>query len=375
MLRAEVSPAFPEPPGRRTMTADEKFMRRAIVLARRGAGRTSPNPMVGAVLVADGVVIAEGWHHQVGEPHAEPLALQLAGNRAKRATLYVNLEPCVHYGRTPPCTDAVIQAGLARVVIGAADPDPRVAGKGIEALRKAGIEVNIGAAAGLCEELNSGYIVHRTAGRPEVILKSAISLDGKVAAADGSSRWVTSERARAEGHRLRTRCDAICVGIGTILADDPQLTTRSVKGPNPLRIVMDTNARTPLGANVLNEDAPTVIFTAKPAPHLQKAGAEVIQVAAAESGVSVREVLACLAQRGVLSVLLEGGPTLASSFLAEDLIDRFVFFIAPKLLGGPSGMLSSWHADSIGEARHLEIGSVRRMGSDLMVTAKRGVEV
>lgn len=325
--------------------------------------------MVGAVIVRGGEVVGEGWHRKVGAPHAEAEALAAAGDRAAGSEVFVTLEPCVHHGRTPPCTDALIGAGVARVVVGMQDPDPKVSGKGMAALREAGIEVAL-AEGDPCRELYAEYVVHRTSGRPHVTLKAAASLDGKVAAADGSSRWVTSEEARVEAHRLRSRCDAICVGVGTILADDPMLTTRHVKGADPMRVVFDTEGRMPIDARVLQPGSRTVVFAAKPVPGLAAAGAEVVVVDRDASGVSVEKALEWLGREGIVSILVEGGPTLAGSFIERDLVDRFVFFVAPKLLGGPRSAVAGWEAPSVDKAYDMDITGVKRVGPDLMVTAE-----
>jgi diaminohydroxyphosphoribosylaminopyrimidine deaminase/5-amino-6-(5-phosphoribosylamino)uracil reductase len=355
---------------------DKAWMQTALRLAARGRGRTSPNPMVGAVVVRDGRLVGSGWHHRAGEPHAEALALAEAGDPARGATAYVTLEPCAHHGRTPPCAGALIAAGVARVVVAMEDPDPRTAGKGIDALRLAGIEVEVGLLDDRARRLNEQYLVHRTAGRPFVTYKSGASLDGRTAALDGTSKWITSEAARRDAHRLRAQSDAICAGIGTILADDPQLTVRGVPTVRPpLRVVVDSEARTPVGAGVLSNDAPTVVFTAAGDDDarltaLKEAGAETVCAPEPGGRVSLPDMLRNLGERGVVSLLLEGGAILAGSFAAQGLIDRYVFYLAPKLIGSTgAGILNGWTAPSIAGALDLVIDETRRVGPDLRITA------
>jgi diaminohydroxyphosphoribosylaminopyrimidine deaminase/5-amino-6-(5-phosphoribosylamino)uracil reductase len=360
---------------------DAAFMRRALELARRGEGRTSPNPMVGAVLVADGAIIGEGWHRAAGTPHAEVHALRAAGARAMGSTLYVTLEPCAHHGRTPPCADAVAAAGIDRVVVAMPDPDSRVGGRGIERLRACGIAVDAGVLEEEARRLNEAYVLHRTLGRPFVTCKSAVTLDGRTAAADGTSQWITGAEARRDVHRLRSRSDAIAVGIGTVLADDPSLTVRGVPsrlaGPPPLRVVVDTGGRTPLRAQVLSDEAPTLVVVSEDADpdtveRLRWAGADVLSVPSDGGKIVVPVMLAALGSRGIVSLLLEGGPRLAGGFVSAGCVDRFVFYVAPKLLGGPetSGAIEGWAAPSIGAAASLEIESVRRLGDDLRIIAR-----
>lgn len=355
---------------------EDAWMRRALRLAARGRGKTSPNPMVGCVLVKDGALVGSGWHHRAGEAHAEVLALRKAGDGARGSTAYVTLEPCAHHGRTPPCTGALIEAGVSRVVAAMEDPDPRTAGKGIAALRTAGIDAASGLLASEARKLNEQYILHRTAGRPFVTYKAGMSLDGRTAAADGSSQWITSAAARRDAHRLRAQSDAICAGVGTVLTDDPMLTVRGVPGSrSPLRVVVDSAARTPVAAKVLSTDAPTVVFTAagdaEPAvAALKEAGIEVVCVPGESGTVDLKEMLRILGDRGVVSLLLEGGATLAGSLAGGGLIDRYVFYLAPKLLGASgAGALNGWVADSVTDAAALVISEIKRLGSDLRVTA------
>lgn len=357
--------------------ADERYMKLALRLARKGEGRTSPNPMVGAVIVRGNRIAGAGWHRGPGEPHAEALALAEAGARAAGATAYVTLEPCAHHGRTPPCTGALISARVKRVVAAMADPDPLVDGGGIRALRAAGIDVEVGALEDEARRANAAYIVHRTLGRPFVTYKSAASLDGRIAARDGTSQWITGAEARRDVQRLRSRSDAIMVGIGTVLADDPSLTVRGPSAARPrLRVVVDSAARTPPDARVISPEAPKLIVTVEDPStervrRLVRAGAEVLSVESEEGRVALLPMLRRLAERGVMSLLLEGGGTLAGAFAAAGLIDRYLFYVAPKLIGGGGtlGALEGWAASTIGEAAQLRIEGVRRVGEDLRVEA------
>ncbi|HEX2149091.1 MAG TPA: bifunctional diaminohydroxyphosphoribosylaminopyrimidine deaminase/5-amino-6-(5-phosphoribosylamino)uracil reductase RibD, partial [Actinomycetota bacterium] len=339
---------------------DEAWMRRALRLAARGRGRTSPNPMVGSVLVKDGALIGSGWHRRAGGPHAEVLALREAGDDARGATAYVTLEPCAHHGRTPPCAEALIEAGIARVVAAMEDPDPRTSGKGVAALRQAGIAVETGVLESEARKLNEQYILHRITGRPFVTYKAGMSLDGRTAANDGSSQWITSDEARRDAHRLRAQSDAICAGVGTVLADDPKLTVRGAASQRPpLRVVVDSAARTPTAARVLSGEAPTVLFTAAGDANgavagLKEAGVEVVCLPGDNGQVDLPGMLRVLGDRGVISLLLEGGATLAGAFAKRGLVDRYVFYLAPKLLGASdAGALNGWAAGSISDAAGL----------------------
>lgn len=355
---------------------DEAWMQQALRLAARGRGKTSPNPMVGCVLVKDGTAVGTGWHRRAGEPHAEVLALQAAGEAARGATAYVTLEPCAHQGRTPPCAGALIDAGVGRVVAAMEDPDPRTAGKGVDALDRAGVSTAVGVLEPEARRLNEQYILHRTTGRPFVTYKAGISIDGRTAAGDGSSQWITSAEARRDAHRLRAHSDAVCAGVGTVIADDPRLTVRGVSGGRrPLRVVVDSAARTPSSAQVVSSDAPTVIFTAaadaEPAvTALKEAGVEVVNAPGEQGTVDLQEMLRILGDRGIVSLLLEGGATLAGAFAGGGLIDRYVFYLAPKLLGASgAGALNGWVADAISDAAGLVISEVKRIGPDLRIIA------
>jgi diaminohydroxyphosphoribosylaminopyrimidine deaminase/5-amino-6-(5-phosphoribosylamino)uracil reductase len=316
---------------------DGAFMRRALVLAERGWGRTAPNPMVGAVVVRDGMVVGEGWHAEYGGPHAEIAALRAAGGLARGAAVYVTLEPCNHHGKTPPCTDALLAAGVSRVVVACDDPHP-VARGGMQRLREAGVEVTVGLEAAAARELNAPFFHAMASDRPFVRLKLALSLDGAIADHTRRPGWLTGESARHEVHRLRADSDAIAVGIGTALADDPALTVRHGPPPRvaPLRVVFDSSARLPLGSRLAStaRDVPVAVVCHRPDPAraaaLERAGVTLIEAATA------REALTALRSRGVRSLLVEGGATLATAFVRDALVDRLVIFRAPLVLGAGS---------------------------------------
>lgn len=343
--------------------AEDKAMARAIELAARGLGTTSPNPVVGCVLLdASGLVVGEGFHAYAGGPHAEIVALAQAGERAKGGTAVVTLEPCNHTGRTGPCSEALIHAGVARVVIAVPDPNPTAMG-GAARLQAAGVEVLFGVRASEAEDGNIAWLTSVRRGRPYVIWKSASTLDGRAAAADGTSMWITSEASRMDVHRLRGTVDAVMVGIGTILADDPRLTTRDLRTGSlairqPLRVVIDSGGRTPADARVRDGAAPTLV-------------ASVASYGKGADGrVDLQAVLTELHNRGIRSVLLEGGPKLAGAFLAAGMVDRIVYYIAPKLLGdGPTALVGAG-VTTITEAIDLELLDVDRVGPDLRLTAR-----
>lgn len=357
---------------------DEAYMRRALELAERGWGLVSPNPLVGAVVVRGGRVVAEGWHEGPGKAHAEAMALEAAGDRARGATLYTTLEPCDHHGRTPPCTAAILRAGVVRVVAATRDPNPIVDGRGIARLRAAGVEVEVGVLAELAEHQNEAFAKHVRTGLPFVTLKMAATLDGKVAARDGSSRWITGEEARADVHRLRAGADAIVVGAGTALADDPSLTAR---GPHPparraLRVLVDGRGRVPPGGRLFTGPAPTLVATTDLAPEgrreaWRRAGAEVVTYEAAGGRVPLAALLADLGKRDAQLVLLEGGPTLAWSTVREGLVDKLVLYLAPLLVGGSGapGVLGGEGVPTIGDGLPVQVRDVRWVGTDLRVEA------
>jgi diaminohydroxyphosphoribosylaminopyrimidine deaminase / 5-amino-6-(5-phosphoribosylamino)uracil reductase len=357
---------------------DDRFMREALELAARGRGLVSPNPLVGAVVVCDGEVVGRGWHEGPGSPHAEAVALREAADRSTGATLYTSLEPCDHYGRTPPCTQAILDAGIARVVSAVVDPNPVVHGRGIDRLRAAGLEVRDGIAKENAARLNEAFFRHVAAGLPFVTLKMAATLDGRVAARDGSSRWITGEQARADVHRLRAASDAIVVGAGTVLADDPSLTVRhpGYRGRPVLRVVVDARGRVPAGSRIFSDDAPTLVATTQLAPvdrvdAWRATGAEVVVYDAVGGLVALAELWADLGKRSVQGVLLEGGPTLAWSAVGAGLVDKLVLYLAPKLVGGSGapGVLEGGGVGGIAEAIETEIVDVERVGVDVRVEA------
>jgi diaminohydroxyphosphoribosylaminopyrimidine deaminase/5-amino-6-(5-phosphoribosylamino)uracil reductase len=340
----------------------DEAMRRAIALGARGLGTTSPNPIVGCVLLdAAGEVVGEGFHAYAGGPHAEIVALAQAGNRARGGTAIVTLEPCNHTGRTGPCTRALINAGVAKVVVGVADPDP-VARGGAETLRAAGVEVRMGVREDEAEAGNIAWLTSVRRGWPYVVWKYAATLDGRSAAADGTSMWITYEAARTDVHGLRCASDAVVVGVGTVLADDPRLTARNLRDGSlairqPLRVVVDSAGRTPADAKVRDNAATTWVATAA-------------EVGTGPDGkVDLQALLAALHVRGVRSVLLEGGPRLAGAFLAAGLVDKVIGYVAPKLLGAGPSALADAGVSTIAEVIDLELTDVTRVGPDLRFTA------
>ncbi|OLE35398.1 MAG: riboflavin biosynthesis protein RibD [Actinobacteria bacterium 13_1_20CM_3_68_9] len=368
---------------------DRVHLRRALELAEGGRGRVSPNPLVGAVLVRDGQVIGEGYHAELGGPHAEVAALddcRARGHEASGATLYVTLEPCAHQGRQPPCTDAILAAEVARVVIASEDPSEKASGRGPGIMRDEGVEVELanGEEAAAARLLNQAFRKHSRTSRPLVLMKSALSLDGRVATAGGDSRWISSEASRGLAHRWRAECDAVCVGIGTALADDPLLTARPAgpsaqRGPRqPTRVVFDSKARLPLDSRLVASvaDAPLVVIAspAAPAPPkeaLQRAGAEVV-VCDGNPAARVAAALGELGRRQITSVLLEGGPTLSGSFLDAGEVDELRLFIAPIVLGGAAArpLVAGRGAAAIAEATRALAMEWERSDRDLLVRAR-----
>jgi diaminohydroxyphosphoribosylaminopyrimidine deaminase/5-amino-6-(5-phosphoribosylamino)uracil reductase len=357
---------------------DARLMRRAIALAERGRGRTRPNPPVGAVIAKGERVLSEAWHHAAGEPHAEALALEAAGAEARDATLYITLEPCTTHGRTPPCAPRVIAAGIRRVVVGALDPNPAVDGTGIRALEAAGIGVVGGVLEADARALVAPFAKYIRTGRPLVTVKMAATLDGRTAALDGSSKWITGPSSRRDVHRIRSMVDAVMVGVGTVVKDDPQLTVRlrGYHGPQPVRVVLDSSARTPITAAVCDGAAPTLLYTTEKAPEdsiraLVMKGVDVIRLALRDGRVDLGTVLDDLGRRGLLEVLLEGGPTVLGDAVEGGLVDRYVLYIAPKLLGSSGApMLDGLVVGNVADARELTITSVRRTGADLRIEAE-----
>ena len=355
-------------------------MRRALDLAARGAGRVAPNPLVGAVLVSDGEVIGEGWHEGPGSEHAETRALRAAGGGAQGATMYVTLEPCIHQGRTPPCVPRLIEAGLARVVVATLDPYALVDGRGVRALREAGLEVEVGVLEPEASRQNAGFLKHVRSGLPFVSLKMAASLDGKVAARDGSARWITGEAARRDVHAMRAASDAIVIGAGTAARDDPSLTVRHPDHPDrrPLRVVVDGRGTVPATGTLFTDAAaPTLVATTGAAPDPVRrawaaAGADVLVLSDDGSGrVELDELFSELGKRDLQRILLEGGPTLAWEAVRAGLVDELVLFLAPILVGGrdaPSVLMGEGIA-TIAEPHRLRIETVERIGDDIKVVA------
>ncbi|MDO4203151.1 MAG: bifunctional diaminohydroxyphosphoribosylaminopyrimidine deaminase/5-amino-6-(5-phosphoribosylamino)uracil reductase RibD [Selenomonadaceae bacterium] len=389
---------------------DEKYMQLALQYAAFARGRTSPNPLVGAVIVKDGRIVGTGWHRKAGTPHAEIHALNMAGELAKGATIYVTLEPCAHHGRTGPCAEALVKAGISRAVVATLDPNPKVSGKGIDILRKAGIDVTVGVCEKEAKQLMEVFLKWIVTGRPFTVWKTAMSLDGKIATSGGESQWITGDEARAFGHRLRDEYDAIMAGIGTVLADNPSLTTRlnegvqkplsdgrwvaaaladkniSPAGRCPVRIIVDSLARTPLDSKVLTDGkAPTIIAVAPAAPAeriaaLRQAGAEVLMVPAdpsvseeeAASKVNLTRLMEMLGDkgRGITSVLVEGGGTLAFSLLKAGLMDKVHAFVAPMLIGGQEAKaaLGGEGFSHLADAPRLKDVTTDLVGSDIHIT-------
>jgi diaminohydroxyphosphoribosylaminopyrimidine deaminase/5-amino-6-(5-phosphoribosylamino)uracil reductase len=348
----------------------------ACRLARKAAGRTSPNPMVGAVLVRGGKVIGSGYHRAAGGDHAEIIALRHAGAAAKGATLYITLEPCSHHGRTPPCADALIEAGIKRIIAGMRDPNPLVAGRGFRKLRRAGIEVQVGLCAAECQELLEAFAKFISKKIPFVTLKLAATLDGRIAAASGDSKWISSAESRALVQRWRNETDAVLVGAGTVRADDPQLTCRAAGGRNPYRVVLDSRLTLPLSSRLLRHpDAhKTIIGTTAWAPAararaIEARGAQVWRLPARGGQVAWRPLLKRLATLGIVSVMIEGGAAVAASALKHRVVDKIVFFFAPKLVGGDGrAMIDGLAIRNIARAISLQRLELTRSGCDILVT-------
>lgn len=353
---------------------DEIYMREALRIARNAEGRTSPNPLVGAVIVKDGKIIAEGWHRQSGTPHAEIHALNMAGELATGATLYVTLEPCSHFGRTPPCANAIVAVGIKKVFAAIEDPNPKVAGRGIEILRAAGVEVEVGLLAAEARKLNEIFIKWVTCKLPFVTLKFACSLDGKIATAGGESQWISCEASRKFSHHLRDINDAILIGVGTVLADNPSLTTRLVVGKNPVRVIVDSKARTPLDSKVVaDKSARTIIAVTEDAPPenisaLKNRGVEIIVTGGERVDLNV--LMRELAAREITSVLVEGGGTIHFAMLSAGLVDKVLAFVAPKIIGGQSALTAVEGAgfEKLFDAVKLKNFTAQPLGEDILIS-------
>jgi diaminohydroxyphosphoribosylaminopyrimidine deaminase/5-amino-6-(5-phosphoribosylamino)uracil reductase len=357
---------------------DIAFMKKAITLARKGLGRTSPNPMVGAVVVRNGIVVGRGFHQKAGGPHAERIALAQAGGKARGATLYVNLEPCNHFGRTPPCTQAIFESGIKKVVFGMTDPNPTVKGGGAAWLRSQGIDVVRGVLEEDCRRLNEVYAKWITTGLPYVILKAATSLDGRIATRTGDSKWISNEHSRLLVHRLRNQVDGVLVGIGTVIKDDPLLTVRLPRGKikDPLRIVIDPRLRISQKARILTSSGKTLIISGARVPirkrkGLETKGVEILSLPARDGHISIKELLTHLGRRGITSLLIEGGAEVYSAFLNEQQVDKLVIFMAPCLIGGRKavGMIGGTGVAKISEAFRLKEMKVKSLAGDILVEA------
>jgi diaminohydroxyphosphoribosylaminopyrimidine deaminase/5-amino-6-(5-phosphoribosylamino)uracil reductase len=355
--------------------ADREFMEQALELAGRGLYTTTPNPRVGCVIVRDGTAVGTGWHEKAGMPHAEVLALKGAGARSRGATLYVNLEPCSHHGRTPPCVNAIIEAGVGRVVAAMQDPNPKVAGAGFAKLRAAGIAVEHGLMEDKARELNIGFVARMTRGRPWVRMKVAASLDGRTALANGKSQWITGESARQDGHRWRARACAILTGFGTVRDDDPQLNVRGVDTPRqPLKIVVDSKFETSPSARLLKEGETLVVGAvndAKRIAALEGAGAEVAIIPNEGGKVELFKLMEQLARRELNEIHVEAGTKLNGSLLQAGVVDELLVYLAPSVIGASGrGMFSLPELTDLSQTTSLKIREVERMGEDLRILAR-----
>lgn len=361
------------------MDQDKQYMQMALELAAKARGRTSPNPMVGAVIVKNGEIVGKGFHAKAGSAHAEVVALAEAGEQARGATIYVTLEPCCHYGKTGPCTEALIKAGVKKVVVAMTDPNPLVAGKGIAKLKNAGIEVECPVLEQEAKRLNEVFIKYITSRKPFVVLKAATSLDGKIATATGESKWITGQLAREYGHRLRDSYDAIIVGVNTVISDDPSLTARlpEGRGKDPIRIILDSAARTPTAAKVLTQlsAAHTIVATTEAAPaerraSLMAAGAEVIVVPGNSSRVDLVKLMEMLGEKQITSVLIEGGGMVNGSALGGGIVDKVAWFMATKIIGGDGapGPVRGPGIEYLKDAPQLLDVSIETLDKDILIT-------
>jgi len=353
-------------------------MRQALALARRGEGRTAPNPPVGALIVKQRRVVAAGYHRRAGGPHAEIEALKRAGKQARGATLVVTLEPCCHFGQTPPCTAAILEAGIRRVWVGCRDPNPRVRGRGLRQLRRAGVQVETGILRGECERLIAPFAKFIRTGRPFVSLKAAVSLDGKIATATGESQWITGPKARERVHDLRKRVDAILVGAGTVVDDDPRLTARPSRGREeyPMRVIVDPNLRVPINARVFhNARSQRVLLITRPGGDTQRkdglrtVGVEVVEIPEKRGRLDFNNILDCLGQRGVMHVLIEGGSEVYAHVLEAGRVDHVLWFLAPMFLGGREAKSAVGGAGvkKLKDAWKLKRAVVEQVGGDWLV--------
>jgi len=358
------------------MPTDEDFMRVALELAARGKGNVEPNPMVGAVVVRDDEIVAEGYHEVFGGPHAEVNAIAAGGGLCRGATMYVTLEPCAHHGKTPPCTEAVIRAGVAKVVAATVDPDPRTRGRGIETLRSNGLHVSVGVLAEDARELNAPFFKLIQTGMPYVTAKWAMTLDGKIASHTGDSKWITSCQSRRRAHQVRHEADGVLIGVGTALADDPSLTCRIAGGRNPIRIVVDSKARLPRSSKLVQTAreadlliATTPLAAAERVRALEEAGCEVLVVDAEDGRVDLRQLLARLGERKMTNVLVEGGAELLTSLFEARLVDAVAVFVAPTVLGGREAMtpVVGRGFERIADAWGFADVTVEQIGNDILI--------
>jgi len=357
------------------MKDDVWWMKRALHLAEKGKGRTSPNPMVGAILVKGGKMVGEGYHAKAGEAHAEIVALQQAGEEAEGAILYLNLEPCTHYGKTPPCVPQVIEAGVKRVVIGMEDPNPLVKGKGIEILRKAGLDVEVGILEKECRRLNEAFCKYILKKEPFVVLKVAATLDGKMATRNGDSKWISGEASRRFVHKLRDQVDGVLVGIGTVLKDNPMLTARIRGGRDPYRIVLDSRLKIPEEAKVIGTSpSKAIIASTELAPKdkiekLEKRGVQILILDSKEGRVNLKSCLSKLGEMGMMNLLVEGGSQVNGSFLDEGVIDKLLLFLSPKLIGDQQalGIFGGKGASNLQKATALKEIKAKRIGEDILL--------
>ncbi len=360
---------------------DSEYMKRALQLAENGIGRVNPNPLVGAVVVKDGRIIGEGWHRAYGQAHAEVNAVGYAESNAeivKGATVYVNLEPCCHYGKTPPCSELLIRKQVSRVVIGMLDPNPLVAGKGAQQLREAGVEVTVGVLEHECRKLNEVFCHFMKYRRPYIVLKAAMSLDGKIAAPSGESKWITEEAARRDVQLLRNRYSAIMTGVGTVIKDDPELTCRLEGGRNPTRVILDSSLRIPLDSRVLTDQERnrTVIAciegaSSEKASRLEARGAEVLRCNSRNGRIDLKDLMERLGGLSIDSVLLESGAEVNDSAFSQGIVDKLILYIAPKIIGGEKSktVVGGHGIERLDQAYALQIESMERVGEDLRIIA------
>ncbi|WP_334296641.1 bifunctional diaminohydroxyphosphoribosylaminopyrimidine deaminase/5-amino-6-(5-phosphoribosylamino)uracil reductase RibD [Romboutsia sp. CE17] len=356
---------------------NQEYMRLAIEIAKKGAGKVNPNPMVGAVIVKDERVIGQGYHKYYGGNHAEVNAFENLSDNPEGATIYVTLEPCSHYGKTPPCVDKIIANKISKVVVGTLDPNPLVEGRGIKALKEAGIEVITGVLEEECKKLNEVFMKYILCKRPFVVLKTAMTLDGKIATESGESKWITSDKSRQEVHKLRNKLSAIMVGVNTVIKDNPELTCRLEGGKNPVRIIVDSKLRIPLGSNVVVDNlAQTIVATTEVADKdkilvLEKLGVKVLIINSKNERVDLQSLMIELGKRDIDGILLEGGATLSFSALEENIVDKIQVYIAPKIIGGEKSKTSigGKGIEKLSDAIMLNNMTVKSVGTDLLIEA------